>query len=128
MKQLFIIRIALLFGVAMFAALTIFLRRSGNLPPADAETLERIGYMRYAVWALAAFSLAWALLWKARAESAMTESGAARAMILGWAPAEGTAILGTVTHFLGGPVATLAFGLLAFVVVLLVLRIPSTSR
>jgi hypothetical protein len=127
-KQLFIIRIALLFGVAMFAGLTIFLRQSGNLPPADAETLARIATMRYAVWGLSAFSLAWALLWKARAEAAMTETGVARAMILGWAPAEGTAILGTVTHFLGGPVATLAFGLLAFVVVLLVLRIPGTTR
>ncbi len=128
MKQLFLIRIALLVGVATFAAITIFMRASGNLPEADAATLEKITLMRYAVWALAAFSVAWAFLWKARAEAAMTEAGVNQAIILGWAPGEGTAILGTVTHFLGGPVASLAFGLLAFVIVLLVLRVPTPPR
>lgn len=128
MKQLFIIRIALLVGVTVFAGITVFLRQSGNLPPADAETLERITYMRYAVWALSIFSVAWALFWKARAESAMSEQGVSSAMIVGWAPGEGTALLGVVTHFLGGPIATMAFGILAFVVVLLILRIPSTPR
>jgi hypothetical protein len=126
-RRLFVIRIALLAGVAMFAGLTVFLRQSGNLPPADAATLERIAVMRYAVWALSAFSVAWAFLWKARAEAAMTEQATATAMIVGWAPGEATAILGTITHFLGGPVATLAFGVLAFVVVLLVLRIPGRA-
>jgi hypothetical protein len=128
MKQLFLIRIALLLGVTIFAGITVFLRQSGNLPPADAETLERITYMRYAVWALSAVSVAWALAWKARAEAAMTAQGVSSAMIVGWAPGEGTAILGIVTHFLGGPIATLAFGILAFVVVLLILRIPAPAR
>lgn len=128
MKQLFLIRMALLIGVTTFAGITIFMRSSGNLPEADAATLERITYMRYAVWALSAFSVTWAFLWKARAEAAMTEAGVNQAIILGWAPGEGTAILGTVTHFLGGPVASLAFGMLAFVAVLLVLRIPTPPR
>ena len=128
MKQIFIIRIALLFGVAMFAGLTVFMRASGNLPAPDAATLERLVDMRYAVWALAAFAVVWALIWKGRAESAMTEGAVSKAMVIGWAPGEATAIFGTVTHFIGGPVATMAFGLLAFIVVLLVLRIPTTSR
>ncbi|MBK7905546.1 MAG: hypothetical protein IPJ78_03190 [Gemmatimonadetes bacterium] len=128
MKQLFIIRIALIFGVAMFAALTVFLRQSGNLPEPDAAALERIGYMRYGVWGLSALAVAWAFLWKARAESAMSEQGAASSMILAWAPGEGAAILGVVTHFLGGPIATMAFGILAFIVVLLIARIPTPSR
>jgi len=128
MKQLFIIRIALIFGVAMFAALTVFLRQSGNLPEPDAAALERIRYMRYGVWGLSALAVAWAFLWKARAESAMSEQGAASSMILAWAPGEGAAILGVVTHFLGGPIATMAFGILAFIVVLLIARIPTPSR
>lgn len=128
MKQLFIIRIALLAGVAIFATLTVFLRQSGNLPAPDAETLERIGYMRYGVWGLSAFAVAWALLWKSRAEQAMTEQGTASSLIVAWAPGEGAAILAVVTHFLGGPVATMAFGVLAFVVVLLIARIPTPSR
>lgn len=128
MRQLFIIRIALLLGVTAFAGITVFMRASGNLPEADAAALERITYMRYAVWALAAFSVAWAFLWKARAEAAMTEAGVNQAIIVGWAPGEGTAILGTVTHFIGGPVASLAFGMLAFVVVLLILRVPTPPR
>lgn len=128
MKQLFIIRIALILGVAMFAGLTVVMRASGSLPEADAATLERIQYMRFAVWGLSAFSVGWAFLWKSRAEAAMTESAASQSLILGWAPGEGTAILGTVTHFLGGPVATMAFGILAFVVVLLVARIPRLPK
>jgi hypothetical protein len=128
MKQLFIIRIALIFGVAMFAGLTVFLRQSGNLPEPDAAALERITYMRYGVWGLSALAVAWAFLWKARAESAMSEQGAASSMILAWAPGEGAAILGVVTHFLGGPIATMAFGILAFIVVLLIARIPTPSR
>ncbi len=128
MRQVFLIRIALILGVGTFAAITVFMRASGNLPEADAATLEKIVYMRYAVWALSAFSLAWAFFWKARAESAMSEQGVNQSLIVGWAPGEGTAILGIVTHFIGGPVATMAFGLLAFVLVLLVLRVPAPSR
>ncbi len=124
MKQLFIIRIALLFGVGMFAALTVYMRTSGNLPDADAAGLEKVAVLRYAVWGLAAFSVLWALFWKTRAESAQTEQGVSQAMIVGWAPGEATALMGTATYFVGGPIATMAFGLLAFVVVLLVLRIP----
>jgi hypothetical protein len=127
-RQVFLIRIALILGVATFAAITVFMRASGNLPEADATTLEKIVYLRYAVWALSAFSLAWAFFWKTRAESAMSEQGVNQSLIVGWAPGEGTAILGIVTHFMGGPVATMAFGLLAFVLVLLVLRVPASSR
>jgi hypothetical protein len=128
MKQLFIIRMALLVGVTTFAGITLFMRSSGNIPDADAATIERITYMRYGVWALSAFAVAWAFLWKARAEAAMTEAAMNQAIILGWAPGEGAAILGAVTHFMGGPVASLAFGMLAFVVVLLILRVPTPPR
>jgi hypothetical protein len=127
-KQLFIIRIALIMGVTMFAVLTVAMRQSGNLPEPDASTLERIAYMRYGVWGLSAFAVVWALLWKGRAEAAMSEQGAASSMIIAWAPGEGTAILGVVTHFLGGPIATMAFGILAFIIVLLIARIPTPSR
>jgi len=58
----------------------------------------------------------------------MTESGVHRALIIGWAPGEATALLGTVTYFQGGEPASMAFGVLAFLVVLLILRIPAPPR
>ena len=124
MRQVFIIRIGLMFGVAMFAALTTWLRTTGETPAADAAALEKVTILRYAVWGLSAFSLAWALFWKARAEAAQTERAVSQAMIIGWAPGEATALMATATYFVGGPVTTMAFGLLAFIVVLLVLRVP----
>lgn len=128
MRQVFIIRLALIAGVLMFAALTTFLRMQGRLPEPSEALRANLAYFRYATWGAAAFALLWALFWKARAESAMTEGGVNRALIVGWAPGEATALLGIVTFFQGGPMASMVFGLLAFFVVLLVLRVPAASR
>ncbi len=128
MKQVFLIRIALILGVALFAGLTLFLRSQPDAVPADPALRERIALFRYVVWGVSAFAVAWALFWKARAESAATEQGVHQSLIIGWAPGEAAALFGIVTHYQGGPIATMAFGLLAFVVVLLILRIPTESR
>lgn len=128
MRQLFIIRLALVTGVLLFAGLTTWMRTSGQLPEPAEDLRANLVYFRYATWAAAAFALLWALFWKARAEAAMTESGVHRALIIGWAPGEATALLGTVTYFQGGEPASMAFGVLAFLVVLLILRIPAPPR
>lgn len=128
MRQLFIIRLALVTGVLLFAGLTTWMRTSGQLPEPTEALRANLVYFRYATWAVAAFALLWALFWKARAEAAMTESGVHRALIIGWAPGEATALLGTVTYFQGGEPASMAFGVLAFLVVLLILRIPAPPR
>lgn len=128
MRQLFIIRLALVTGVLLFAGLTTWMRTSGQLPEPTEALRANLVYFRYATWAAAAFALLWALFWKARAEAAMTESGVHRALIIGWAPGEATALLGTVTYFQGGEPASMAFGVLAFLVVLLILRIPAPPR
>ncbi|MBX7120026.1 MAG: hypothetical protein K1X31_13620 [Gemmatimonadaceae bacterium] len=128
MRQLFIIRLALVTGVLLFAGLTTWMRTSGQLPEPAEDLRANLVYFRYATWAVAAFALLWALFWKARAEAAMTESGVHRALIIGWAPGEATALLGTVTYFQGGEPASMAFGVLAFLVVLLILRIPAPPR
>jgi hypothetical protein len=45
-------------------------------------------------------------------------------LVVGWALGEGVALFGTVQHFIGAPLVTMAVGLLTFVVVLLLLPIP----
>lgn len=128
MRPIFLIRIALLLGVTTFAAVTVYLRASGKLPAPAAEATAKLAILRYAVWAVSGLALVWAFWWKQRAEAAMTEQGVHQALIIGWAPGEAAALLGAATHFAGGPVASLGFGMLAFVAVLLVLRIPAPSR
>ncbi len=128
MKQILLIRIALVLGVTVFAGITLFLRTQGHLPAPDGRLQAQLQYFRYATWAVAALALVWALVSKARAEAAMTEAGMHRALILGWAPGEAATLLGTATYFLGGPVASMAFGLLTFIVVLLILRVPTPPR
>lgn len=128
MKTIFLIRIALILGVTLFAGLTLFLRSRGSLPEPTAELTGTLQTFRYIVWGLSAFAVAWAFFWKTRAEAAMTEQGVHSALIIGWAPGEAAALFGVVTHFQGGPVATMAFGLLAFIVVLLILRIPTLPK
>ncbi len=127
MRQIFLIRLALILGVAMFAGLTVFQRTQGMIPDAtDADTLDTLRTLRYAVWALSAFAIGWAFFFRARVDAAKTEQQIHQALILGWAPAEGTALLAVVQYFQGGALATMATGILTFAVVLLLLRVPDT--
>ncbi len=125
LKQLFIIRIALLTGVALFAALATYQRSQGadsglGGGPMLSGSLEN---MRYVLWALAAAAVAAALFIKPKLEAAKPSQVAAF-LIVGWSFGEGVALFGTVLHYAGGPMTTMAIGLLTFVVVLLLLPIP----
>ena len=125
MRRIFLIRIALILGVAVFAALTVFQRTQGMIPDAsDPDALRTLQMIRYAGWGYSAFAVAWAFFFRARVEAAMSEQQIHAALIVGWAPAEGAALLGVVQCFLGAPLAAMAIGVLTFAVVLLLLPIP----
>ena len=127
MRQILLIRIALILGVALFAGLTVFQRTQGMIGDAsDPDALSTLRTLRYAVWALSVFAIGWAFFFRARVDAAKTEQQIHAALIVGWAPAEGTALLAVVQYFQGGALATMAFGVLTFAVVLLLLRIPDT--
>lgn len=126
-KTLAIIRLSYVLGPALFALVTYVQRRRGGLVDAMLPS-EHLVLMRYLLWGVAAFALVWALVWKSRAESAMDAGGVSRALIIGWAPGEATALLGGVIYFVGGPVSAVAFGFVAFAVVLSILRIPQRPR
>lgn len=121
-KQLFTIRIALVAGVAAFAGLTAYQRARGMIPSVSGDsTLEM---MRYVLWGLSLAAVFAAIFLKARIEGARAPGSQSTLVIIGWAFGEGVALFGTVQHFLGGPVATMALGLLTFVVVLILLPVP----
>ena len=125
-KQLFLIRIALVTGVAAFAALAAYQRsRMVNLgialpPGGGAVPLDAL---RYVLWALAGAAVSGALFLRTRLETARPEQRGAF-LVVGWALGEGVALFGIVQHFIGAPLSTMAVGLLAFVVALMVLPIP----
>lgn len=121
LSQLFIIRVGLMAGVFLFAAITLYQRSSGDASmPVDSGNLE---VLRYALWAAVAVTAVTILIIKPRVESAEPRKKG-QLIIIGWAIGESAALLGTVVHFVGGPVASLAIGVLAFVYALVLLPIP----
>ena len=121
LSQLFIIRIGLMVGVFLFAGITVYRRSTGDVSmPVDAGNLE---VLRYLLWAAVAATAVATLILKPRVESAEPKKKGAL-IIIGWSIGEGAALLGTIIHFAGGPVASLAIGVLAFVYALVLLPVP----
>lgn len=120
-KQLFIIRTALMAGVAAFAAIVTFQRSQGMSSGFAAPAL--LENLRYVLWALAAFAVAAALFLRGRVDAA-PDRQKGMMLIIGWAFGEGVALLGTVQHFMGASLSTMAVGLVAFIAVLMILPIP----
>lgn len=124
-RTLFFIRIALISGVAMFAALATWQRARGM--PAPTLGPDQLTTLRYALWALAAAAVGAAFFLRGRMDSASVQQR--RSMtIVGWAFGEGVALFGVVQHFIGGPTSTMALGLLTFAVALLLLPVPREAR
>jgi hypothetical protein len=126
-KQLFIIRVALVAGVGAFAALAAFQRSRMGTVGFDLMVSERpvpLDLLRYALWAVAGTALAAALFLRSRIEVAPPAQRGAM-LVVGWALGEGVALFGTVQHFIGAPLVTMAIGLLTFVVVQILLPIPA---
>jgi hypothetical protein len=126
-KTVSLIRLSLVMGAVLFALVTYVQRRNGGLAD-SAMPEENLVRLRYIHWAIAAFAMGWALFWRSRMESAMTVEGVVQALIVGWAPGEAAALMGGVIYFTGGPPSALAFGFVAFAVVLSLLRIPRAPR
>jgi hypothetical protein len=126
-KNLALIRLSLVLGPVLFAGVTYVQRRSGALAD-EAMADEQLVMLRYMLWGVAAFAMLWAVFQRSRMESAKTVEGVTRALIVGWAPGEAAALFGVMIYFVGGPVSALAFGFVAFTVVLSLLRIPPPPR
>ena len=124
-KQLFIVRIALMAGVFTFAGITLFQRSQGT-PLTVTSTLD-VNAMRYVLWALVAASMLVTLLLQGKVQSAPFSKRGLLTLI-GWSLGEGVALFGIILHFMGGPVATLAIGIVGFVFALLLLPVPRETR
>ena len=122
-KQLFIIRIALMTGVLMFAALTLYQRSAG----AAMDPNPAVPTMRYLLWVLIGVSALVTLFLRPRVEGGELAKRGSWALI-GWSVGEAAALLGIVIHFVGGPVSSLALGVLAFVFALMLLPVPRERR
>lgn len=124
-KQLFIIRIALMAGVFTFAGITLLQRSQGTAVAIDSGL--DVGMMRYILWALVPASMLVTLVLQGQVQSAPPARRGLLTLI-GWSFGEGVALFGIILHFMGGPVATLALGVVGFVFSLLLLPVPREGR
>ena len=124
-KQLFIIRIALMAGVFTFAGITLLQRSQGTAMAIESSL--HIASMRYVLWALVAASMLVTLVLQGQVQSAPHNKRGLLTLI-GWSFGEGVALFGIILHFMGGPVATLAIGIVGFVFSLLLLPVPREGR
>lgn len=125
-RALYIIRLAIIVGVAAFAA-GIAYQRSRAPVGADQLAALPLETMRLVLWGLAAACVLAALFLRSRMEAS---APARRRMmtIIGWSFGEGVALFGIVLHYIGAAASTMALGVLAFVVTLLLLPVPRESR
>ncbi len=129
-KQLFIVRIALVTGVAAFAGLASYQRvrlQAASLDVTLGGAALPLDLMRYVLWGLAGAAIAAALLLRSRMETAPPQQRGAF-LVVGWALGEGVALFGTVQHFVGAPLSTMVLGLIAFATVLMLLPIPPERK
>jgi hypothetical protein len=124
-RNLFIIRIALMTGVFLFAAIAFFGPRFGVAP---AVTLgDSAGAMRYVLWGFVAIAVMGSTLLKSRI-GAVAPPKQASYLIIGWALGEAAALCGIVLYLGSGSTASMGLGLMAFVFTLVMLPIPRPSR
>lgn len=124
-KQLFVVRIGLLTGILLFAGIAMSQRRGGAVPEAMAHL--PVDALRYILWVGVGVAILAALFLRARVESA-PPARKALITLTGWSIGEGVALLGIILHFAGGDISTLALGILAFVVALMLLPVPRERR
>ncbi len=124
-RNLFIIRIALMTGVFLFAAIAFFGPRFGIAP--DVSLGDAAGALRYVLWAFVATAVVGSLLLKTRVSAAplAKQSGF---LIIGWALGEMAALFGVVLYMGTAGTASLGLGLMAFVFTLVMLPIPAVRR
>ncbi len=127
-RHLLIIRIALITGVATFAGIVAWQRANNQLLGQQLSGELPLDGLRIALWVLSAAAVMSALWLRTRmAGSHRTVASRSSMTIIGWSFGEGVALFGTMQHYLGAPLTTMAVGLLAFVVVLITLPVPRTA-
>ena len=124
-KRLFIIRIALMTGVFMFAGFAMY-QRGQAAPPTFGEELP-LAMLQYLLWILAGLSTLAALYLRPRVDAAPPQRRAMMTLV-GWSFGEGVALFGIVLHFIGASIVALSLGLLAFIIALMLLPVPPESR
>jgi hypothetical protein len=115
---LFIIRLSLVAGVAMFGAATWFLYSRGRQPAGPDATLD---WLVIGVWAVAAVGL---MLLSRRYRAAPRRTDRVSLAIIGWALGEMAAMFGGVHYFLTGSALRYGYGLLIFCISLMLFPIP----
>lgn len=124
-RNLFIIRIALMTGVFMFAGIAYVGPRFGMMSAVDFGAMN--DGLRYLSWAFLALAVAGALLLRTKLEGAPPDR-VSQLLIIGWALGEAAALMGIVTFMAGGGLSPLALGLMGFVCTLVLLPIPRPRR
>ena len=124
-RNLFIIRVALMTGVFMFAGIGYFGPRVGMAP--TLELGEQSEVLRWLARALFAIAIAVAVVIRPRLESAPPERRSLY-LIGGWALGEAAALMGIVSFMAGGGLAPFSLGLMGFVFTLVMLPIPRPRR
>lgn len=124
-RNLFIIRIALMTGVFMFAGIAYFGPRFGTGPSLDLG--PQLEVLRWIARAFFAIAVAVAVVLRPKLESASPTSIGGY-LISGWAVGEAAALMGVVTYMAGGGIAPFSLGLLGFVFTLVMLPIPRPRR
>lgn len=124
-RNLFIIRVALMTGVFLFAAIAYFGPRAGITPALNIP--ESAGTLRYLLWGFVAVAAAGALLLRTRLEGA-APAQRPTLLIIGWALGEAAALCGVVVYMGSQNVAAMGLGLMAFVFTLVLLPIPRPRR
>lgn len=125
LRNLFIIRTALMTGVFMFAGIAYFGPRFGMEPVL--EFGEMAGNLRYVLWGLLALAVIGASMLRPRMEVAPPNQQA-QYLIIGWALGEAAALFGVVMFMGGGGIGPLSLGLMTFVFTLVLLPIPRPRR
>ena len=122
--QLLLIRTALLAGLLLFGAVTWFLRRGEALVPLQPDRAQLYGYVFIA---LAVTALGGLFFVRGRLEKGVEGTAAVQQYLTGYAMAEGAALFGAMTWYLGGSLNWYVAGVLLVVVAFQILPIRRES-
>lgn len=118
-RALLMIRISFVLGVALFGGVTWWMVATGRRHPSPAP--RGIEYATLGVWAVATIAV---MLLRRRYAAAADAQARARMAVLGWAAGEMAGLAGAVHYFVSGNPQRFAFGMLVFVIALLMFPVP----
>jgi hypothetical protein len=122
--QLLLIRTALLAGLLLFGAATWYMQRGRAIVPLAPERAQLFGYTFIA---LAIAALGGLFFVRSRLEKGVQATAAVQQYMTGYAMAEGTALFGGVTWYLGGSQNWYVAGVLLMVTAFQILPIKRES-